>query len=260
MRAYPSVASANWSLWLALPSMLAGCPHPSSLMPVGLPHASKQSANSILRIRILWNHFSSLLRDLIDFAIMRHNTTHLSATPLLLFTSLIFSCLHFFCLVLSCHVLSCLVLSFSLSTTLLYFTIFLNQVMAISMFCLCCEQMYLRMWKKRTDWQEISPQQQLVWEAPALGSMVSPAHRLVDVKHYIEERLTFPFSTSLFLQISLSYSLLVLHSDARVSITDTHTHTMNDPLYHYECIIHTVNLPCNNHIHYRNHKNNGNHD
>ena len=109
MRACPSVASVNWLLWLALPSMLAGYPHPSSLMPVGLPHASKQSANSILRIRILWNHFSSLLRDLIDFAIMRHNTTHLSATPLLLFTSLIFSCLHFFCLVLSCHVLSCLV-------------------------------------------------------------------------------------------------------------------------------------------------------
>ena len=122
MRAYPSVASANWSLWLALPSMLAGCPHPSSLMPVGLPHASKQSANSILRIRILWNHFSSLLRDLIDFAIMRHNTMHLSATPLLLFTSLIFSCLHFFCLVLSCLVLSCLVLSCLFLSPLLFST------------------------------------------------------------------------------------------------------------------------------------------
>lgn len=97
--------------------------------------------------------------------------------------------------------------------------------MAISMFCLCCEQIYLRMWKKRTDWQEISPQQQLVWEAPALGSMVSRAYILADLKHYIEERLTYPFFISLFLQISLSFSLLVLHSDARVSITKTRAHT-----------------------------------
>ena len=146
--------------------MLAGCPHPSSLMPVGLPHASKQSA------------FTSLLLSSPLFSSQLH---HLPGSGDGNFHVLLMLRADVPEDVKEAHRLAG-----DIATT------------AISMGGTCTGE-------------HGESCLQIGW---------------CDVKYYIDERLNFPFSISLSLHLYLSYFFLVLHSNARVSTTDTCTHTM----------------------------------